>query len=125
MDSLLEFLDEIYISLKYSLRDITVLPGDNLLEALYMALGITLISVLCQLLGIPALLSWQGGLFGSSILGILVLFGRRSNRALFGSNGDSDVRSGVDSGGEESTSIEKESNGITFNDGPSDEDLGV
>lgn len=96
-----EFLDEIYLSLKYSLRDITLFPGDNLIYSFKIAAGITVISALCALLDLPRFVEWKGALLGTVILGVLILIGRRRDNALSGADGVGNDSTRVHAGWEE------------------------
>lgn len=106
-----DFLEEIYLSLKYSLRDITLFPGDNLIDALKITAGITAVSGLCALLGLPKFVDWRGALLGTIILALLIFIGRRRDSETSGENGTCNDGIGLYASGEESSSTEGETQG--------------
>jgi len=72
----IETLDEIYLAIKYSFRDITVFPGEHLKNPFFISLGITIVSLICWLFGIFRMTDWIGGVVATIILGLLYYLGK-------------------------------------------------
>lgn len=75
--NIFDLIDEVYISLKYSLKDITLIPSGRLVDITKVAVVLTAISLIEELFNIPAFLDWRGCIFGLLILIILTTIGRR------------------------------------------------
>ena len=56
-----ETVDELYLSLKYSFKDITVFPGEGLRIPLIISASITMVSLVCWLFDILRFTHWIGG----------------------------------------------------------------
>ena len=61
-------IDCILASFKYSLNDVTLIPGKHLIEPMKICAGITVLSLICNLLEMPVLLDWRGAAVGTLIL---------------------------------------------------------
>lgn len=72
-----DVINNIMLAFKYSLNDITLIPGRQLKEPLQICAGITFISLVCDVLKLPCLLDWKGSLIGLTVLAILVYFGEK------------------------------------------------
>lgn len=102
-DIIEETVDEIYLSLKYSFKDITVFPGELLKVPFFISLGITFVSLICWLFNIVRFTNWIGAFVGTIILGILYYVGKEDKDGESESIRDSEDSFGDTSGREEST----------------------
>lgn len=110
-----ELLDSIFLSLKYSTKDIIVFPGDNLDEVLKLSSVISTISTISHFSGLPTLLDWRGCWVGCALVFIITLIGRREKDEISRSNGVSTVSARTDGVGKPSTSTERETDRIEDN----------
>ena len=81
---LIKFINEVYISLRHSLKDITIFPGTNLYPSLLFAIVIFVVSVLTRLIGSYNFINPIGAGVGTLILGIIYYVGERREHAEVG-----------------------------------------
>lgn len=76
MEVLLDIMYSLYDTLKYSIKDVMLLPGVNILQALVYSTIATLVSILCYWFEIPFFLDYRGCLLSTLIISVLVFFGK-------------------------------------------------
>lgn len=74
-----DVIDNILLAFKYSLNDVTLMPGKHLKEPLQVCAGITLLSLLCSVFDIPFIIDWKGCTIGLFILGVLTYVGMKQD----------------------------------------------
>lgn len=108
ISALEETVDEIYLSLKYSFKDITVFPGEPLKVPLIVASSVTFVSLVCWLFNWIRFTHWVGSLVGTLILAILYYVGKEEgngkSKSIRSDEGDVELSAGR----EESASSERE-----------------
>jgi hypothetical protein len=73
----IQFINEVYISLRYSLKDITIFPGKNLVHSLVIAASITVLAWLVYLFKYYNFINPIGATLGTVILGVIYYIGER------------------------------------------------
>lgn len=104
---MMNLIDTIYTSIKYSTRDMILLPGHNLKNTLNYLYLIAFLSSLFAFLGLPVLVDWRGALVACVLMTLIVNIGRRDYNEVSGSNGNGDLPNGTDRFREETTNIEE------------------
>ena len=84
----MEFIEELFLSLKYSTKDMIVLPGENLEGTLKYCIILATCSIVSSLMHWITFKDWRGALLSVILLKIITLKGRRKNHAVSGSNGN-------------------------------------
>lgn len=84
----------LYESLRYSVKDITIFPGDNLFNVFRWAVVVSVISTLVDLLGISkSFLDWRGAWTGTGILLLIYILTLREGSVTDGKDNHDGVSS--------------------------------
>ncbi len=73
----MEILDTIFTSIKYAVKDIIILPGDNLKPTFKYVAIIAICNVILASLHFPHIKDYRGSLAAVAILGLVILLGRK------------------------------------------------
>lgn len=84
----------LYESLRYSVKDITIFPGDNLFNVFRWAVVVSLISTLVDVFGISKnFLDWRGAWIGTGILLLIYILTLREGSVTDGKDNNDGVSS--------------------------------
>jgi hypothetical protein len=76
-ERIMEIFDTIFESIKYAMKDIIILPGENLRSVFKYTVIITVINVLLRIFNLPEIKDYRGSILATILLGLVLLFGRR------------------------------------------------
>jgi hypothetical protein len=77
-NTLLKFLDLIFVTFKVTTRVLYVIPCANIKEFLALGIMITVINITARLLNMPVFLDYRGCIVGILILSIVYLLNKKA-----------------------------------------------